>query len=429
MVRMTPTGGTPRTDGVPSAGLTPRTPAEPAAAAPAYVPPARRGRVRQYLYDHPVAMDAVVVAASIILSAGTIVETAAGGHWWQLALVLLEQAVLFLRRQAPWPVLAAVVAADTVVLFATPDLGSTSAAVWFALYAVAVDLRTLWALATAVVASLPIAAYFAFAYRPGEEFLAERGPFIGLVASLSVVLSNLVAVGVGIVVRGNRLHQAEVREWAMRRAQLASVQERNRIAREMHDVVAHSLTVMVALSDGAARVVERDPESAKAVLGELSGTGRAALADMRRVLGVLRADTGSAGRMPALGGLQSLVDGFRAAGLPVILTQDGEALPSDAALQLAVYRIVQESLTNVLRYARGVGRVDVLVARDEGVVRVRVENDGGTAPEGPDAHLGTGGGIAGMRERAAIFGGSLRAAPRPGGGWRVDAELHWMERD
>ncbi|WP_422934728.1 histidine kinase [Sinomonas sp. P47F7] len=414
---------------MPPAGLPARTTAEPSVAAPAYVPPARRGRVRQYLYDHPVAMDAVVVAASVLLSSGAIVETAAGGHWWQFGLVLLEQAVLFLRRQAPWPVLGTVVAADSVVLFATPYLGSTSAAVWFALYAVAVNLRTVWALAIAVVASVPIAAYFAFSYRPGEEFLAEHGPFIGLVASLSVVLSNLVAVGVGIVVRGNRLHQAEVREWAMRRAQFASVQERNRIAREMHDVVAHSLTVMVALSDGAARAVERDPESAKAVLGELSSTGRAALTDMRRVLGVLRADTGSAGRTPALGGLQSLVDGFRAAGLPVILTQDGESLPSDAALQLAVYRIVQESLTNVLRYARGVGRVDVLVARDSGVVRVRVENDGGTAPEGPDAHLGTGGGIAGMRERAAIFGGSLRAAPRPGGGWRVDAELHWTERD
>lgn len=427
MVRLTPAGGTPRTDGVPSAGVPAIAPTEPVGAG--YIPPARRGRVRQYLYDRPLVMDAVVVVASIVLSLGAIVETAAGGHWWQLAVVVLEQAALFLRRQAPWPMLAAIVAADTAVLFATPDVGSTSAAVWFALYAVAVNVRTLWALVTAVAASVPIAAYFAFAYRPGEQFLAEHGPFIGLVASLSVVLSNLVAVGVGIVVRGNRLHQAEVREWAMRRAQFASVQERNRIAREMHDVVAHSLTVMVTLSDGAARVVDRDPESAKAVLGELSGTGRAALADMRRVLGVLRADTGSAGRTPALGGLQSLVDGFRAAGLPVTLTQDGEALPGDAALQLAVYRIVQESLTNVLRYARGVGRVDVRVAREAGVVRVRVENDGGTAPEGPDAYLGTGGGIAGMRERAAIFGGSLRAAPRPGGGWRVDAELHWTERD
>ncbi|NUP75109.1 MAG: sensor histidine kinase [Sinomonas sp.] len=374
-------------------------------------------------------MDAVVVFASTVLSLGSIVETAEGGYWWQLGLVILEQGALFLRRYVPWPLLVAIVVADSVYLFATPELGSTSAAVWFALYAVAVQVKTFWALAAAVAASLPVASYFAFAYRPGGRFLEEHGPFIGLVASVSVLLSNLVAAGVGIVVRGNRTHQAEIREWAMRRAQLASVQERNRIAREMHDVVAHSLTVMVALSDGAARTLDRDPEAARAVLGELSGTGRAALTDMRRVLGVLRADAGASGRMPAVGGLRSLVDGFRAAGLPVVLIQDGEALPNDAALQLTVYRIIQESLTNVLRYARGVGRVDVVVARDGGLVRVRVENDGGTAPEGPETRLGTGGGIAGMRERAAIFGGVLRAAPRPGGGWRVDAELHWMERN
>jgi signal transduction histidine kinase len=207
------------------------------------------------------------------------------------------------------------------------------------------------------------------------------------------------------------------------------VQERNRIAREMHDVVAHSLTVMIALSDGAARALDRDPEKARAVLGELSRTGRAALADMRRVLGVLRADGGAVGREPTPAGLQALVDGFRAAGLPVVLTQEGESLPDDAAFQLAVFRIVQESLTNVLRYARGVGRVDVLVARDGGHVRVRVENDGGAAPDGTQPDVGTGGGLAGMRERAAIFGGSLSAGPRPGGGWCVEAQLNWTEGD
>ncbi|WP_246036527.1 sensor histidine kinase [Sinomonas susongensis] len=416
--------------GVPDAAAAPARMPEPlGATAPTSALPARRGRLRQFLYEHPLAMDGLVVFASTALSISSLVETARGGFWWQFAVVLLSQAALMLRRRAPWPLLAGIVAADAVVLFATPELGSMSAAVWFALYVVALRLRTVWALVVAVTASLPAAAYFAFAYRPGEEFLAQHGPFIGLVASVSVVLSNLVAIGVGIVVRGNRIHQAEVRAWAIRRAQLASVQERNRIAREMHDVVAHSLTVMVALSDGAARALDRDPEKARSVLGELSSTGRAALADMRRVLGVLRADSGAVGRKPTPGGLQALVDGFRAAGLPVVLTQEGENLPDDAAFQLAVFRIVQESLTNVLRYARGVGRVDVLVARDRSLVRVRIDNDGGTAPDGEDPALGTGGGLAGMRERAAIFGGSLTAGPRPGGGWRVEAQLHCTEGD
>jgi signal transduction histidine kinase len=372
-------------------------------------------------------MDGVVVLTSAILSLSVLIETGRGGHWWQFAGVLLSQAALMLRRHAPWLLLAGIVLLDAVILFATPELGSMSAAVWFALYMVVLRLRTLWALVVAVVASLPAAAYFSFAYRPGEQFLAEHGPFIGLVASVSVILSNLVAVGVGIVVRGNRLHQTEVREWAIRRAQLASVQERNRIAREMHDVVAHSLTVMVALSDGASRALERDPEKARAVLGELSTTGRAALADMRRVLGVLRADSGAAGREPMPGGLQALVEGFRAAGLPVVLVQEGEALPDDATFRLSVFRIVQESLTNVLRYARGLSRVEVRVAREGATVRIRVEDDGGPASDGAANELGTGGGIAGMRERAALFGGSLSAGPRPGGGWRVDAELHWTE--
>lgn len=423
-----PVGGAPPA-GVPGAAAGPAKMPVPTASAslPTSALPARRGRLRQFLYEHPLAMDGVVVLTSVVLSLSALVEEARGGFWWQFAVILVSQGALLLRRRAPWPLLASIVAADAVVLFATPELGSMSAAVWFALYVVALRLRTVGALVVAVGASLPAAVYFAFVYRPGEEFLAQHGPFIGLVASVSVILSNLVATGVGIVVRGNRIHQAEVRAWAIRRAQLASVQERNRIAREMHDVVAHSLTVMVALSDGAARALDRDPERARSVLGELSSTGRAALADMRRVLGVLRADSGAVGREPTPGGLQALVDGFRAAGLPVVLTQEGENLPDDAAFQLAVFRIVQESLTNVLRYARGVGRVDVLVARDGGLARVRVDNDGGTAPDGDDPTVGTGGGIAGMRERAAIFGGSLTAGPRPGGGWRVEAQLHWTE--
>ena len=145
-----------------------------------------------------------------------------------------------------------------------------------------------------------------------------------------------------------------------RAPRLGSVTERNRIAREMHDVVAHSLTVMVTLSDGAAVVVHKDPERAAGVLAELSRTGRTALADMRRVLGVLRDDAaaGHAPREPlaAGGNLAKLLEGFRTAGLPVHYTHTGPSLPGDAAFQLTVYRIVQESLTNVLRYGRALSR-------------------------------------------------------------------------
>lgn len=391
------------------------------------VPP-RRGRVRAYLADHPVAMDWIVVVAATFLAVPLFVEFALHHQWWQFALLGLEQAALLARRRSPWAVLVVTVAIDAALLYQSPSSSTTSAVVFFALYAVATAAPALVAFGAAVLASVPASVYFAFVYTtPHGIEVPENARYVGLVAAVSLLLMNLLAAGLGAWVRGTREHQAEIRAWAMRRAELASVQERNRIAREMHDVVAHSLTVMVALSDGAAKVAPKDPDRAQQVLGELSRTGRTALADMRRVLGVLRETAGaSLAPSPGTESLHSLVAGFRAAGLPATLILEGAPPPSDAAFQLAVYRIVQESLTNALRYGRGMSRADVLVARQDGVVRVRVENDGG-AYDGAVPHLGTGGGIAGMRERAALYGGTLHAGPRNGGGWIVETELHWAE--
>jgi signal transduction histidine kinase len=209
----------------------------------------------------------------------------------------------------------------------------------------------------------------------------------------------------------------------------------------MHDVVAHSLTVMISLSDGAAVVVRKDPARAAEVLGELSRTGRTALADMRRVLGVLRDDSapGQAPREPLAGGdsLGKLLEGFRTAGLPLHLTHTGPSLPDDAAFQLTVYRIVQESLTNVLRYGRSLGRVDVAIARNGPTVTIDVVDDGkGTVDSGGSAaapaarqsrgSVGTGRGLSGMQERARIYAGTVEAGPiADHHGWRVHAVLHW----
>jgi len=184
--------------------------------------------------------------------------------------------------------------------------------------------------------------------------------------------------------------------------------------------------VMVALSDGGAVVVRRDPERAAEVLAELSRTGRTALADMRRVLGVLR-DDASAGRAPREpladgASLGKLLDGFRTAGLPVHYSHTGPALPEEVALQLTVYRIVQESLTNVLRYGRALSRVDVLVVRDDSTVTIEVHDDGRGTVEAATSG-GTGQGLAGMKERARIYGGTVEAGPAAGGGWRVQAVL------
>ncbi|BAS15249.1 sensor histidine kinase YfiJ [Arthrobacter sp. Hiyo8] len=244
------------------------------------------------------------------------------------------------------------------------------------------------------------------------------------------MLSNLIATGIGISVRQRREHESEIRAWAARTARLGSVTERNRIAREMHDVVAHSLTVMISLSDGAAVVVKKDPERAGEVLGELSRTGRTALADMRRVLGVLREDSARPAPLePLVSGhdLSKLLDGFRTAGLPLHYSHTGPALPEDPALQLTVYRIVQESLTNVLRYGRSLSQVDVRIVREGDSVTIEVLDDGrgSREPGTEEAALGTGQGIAGMRERAGIYAGTVDAGPGIHGGWRVHAELKW----
>jgi signal transduction histidine kinase len=221
-----------------------------------------------------------------------------------------------------------------------------------------------------------------------------------------------------------------LREWATRNAELASAGERNRIAREMHDVVAHSLTVMVALSDGAAVVMKRDPDRAVTVLRELSGAGRTAIADMRRVLGVLRAEAAGDALepLPASSSLAQLLDGFRIAGLPLRVTTGGPRLPDDPAFQLTVYRILQESLTNVLRYGKGVTLVDVSITRTGDSVVLRVLDDGRGAM-GPVVSLGSGQGIEGMRERAAIYAGSVVCGSRPSGGWIVDIRLTVPDAD
>jgi signal transduction histidine kinase len=373
-------------------------------------------------------MDWIVVAAATFLAVPLFIEYALHGWWWQFALLGVQQAALLGRRRSPWAVLVVTVAIDAALLYQSPNSSVMSAAIFFALYAVATAMPALVAFGASVLASVPASVYYAFVYTPHGPEVPENARYVGLVAAVSVLLMDVLATGLGAWVRGTREHQVELRAWALRRAELASVQERNRIAREMHDVVAHSLTVMVALSDGAAKIAARDPHRAQEVLGELSRTGRNALADMRRVLGVLREPAAGASLAPSPGAqsLHALVAGFRTAGLPAVLTLNGAPPPPDAAFQLAIYRIVQESLTNALRYGRGVGRADVEVSREGDSVRVRIENDGAIA-DGAHPRLGTGGGIAGMRERAALYGGTLHAGPRAGGGWTVETELHWSD--
>ncbi len=412
----------------------------------------RRGLLRRYLYQRPRVMDAVVAASYTLLVAPTMVDAILQGAWLAAALLLAVAGALFVRRSYPVALAAFVAVMEVAVTLLHPWGSNVSAGLWFSLYAVAVVHTRRFALVTMAAATAPLALlYLLAAVTPMEnsfvrEAASNPGDFhllTSIATGATIALSNVIATGIGISVRQRREHEQEIAAWAARTASLASVNERNRIAREMHDVVAHSLTVMVSLSDGAAVVVRKSPDRAGEVLGELSRTGRTALADMRRVLGVLRDDAGTAPRQPLASGdsLAKLLEGFRTAGLPLYYSHTGPALPNDAAFQLTVYRIVQESLTNVLRYGRSLGRVDVSIVRDGSTVTIEVLDDGagvagpGTAEGGGPwaGHQGAGGtgsgqGLAGMAERARIYAGTVEAG-RSGRGWRVRAVLSWPGDD
>lgn len=397
----------------------------------------RRGRVRRYFFEHPRAMDLVVVLCYLLLALPTIIPSIIEGKWPAALLLVIIATVLYFRRRYPLQAVIAVALLEVSATILNPWGSNVSAGLWFALYAVAVARKRLFALVVFVTASLPLSLLYLFMWTSPSNMdnlqdVPENFHLINNIAtSVTIMLSNLLATGIGISVRQRREHEAEIAAWAARTTQLGKVTERNRIAREMHDVVAHSLTVMISLSDGAAVVVKKDPERAGDVLNELSRTGRTALADMRRVLGVLRDDSGRPAPLAPLESghnLAKLLDGFRTAGLPLHYAHTGPALPADPAFTLTVYRIVQESLTNVLRYGRSLSRVDVQVTRNGDLVTIEVLDDGrGTRDAGGDSadSLGTGQGIAGMRERAGIYAGTVNAGPGKRGGWTVHAELRW----
>jgi signal transduction histidine kinase len=212
------------------------------------------------------------------------------------------------------------------------------------------------------------------------------------------------------------------REEEARRAVAA---ERTRIARELHDVVAHSVSVMVVQAGAARRVLEHSPEQAAEAMTQIEAAGRQSLNEMRRLLGVLRRDDDrSFGRdpQPSVEHLDVLVNQVREAGLPVELVVEGEPRPLAAGVDLSAYRIVQEALTNTLKHGGPAARAEVRICYAGDVIEVVVADDGrgsdSDRSDDPGGH-----GLVGMRERVTLFGGDLQARNRPGGGFVVRATL------
>lgn len=390
-------------------------------------------KLRRYVRAHPLIMDFAVCAGYILLSLLTMIFSIAQTNpsWpWVFAVMALIAGTLFFRRRFPLAVLVIVTVLELGSMLLALPLSSMGIGLWFALYAVARQYAAarVYTVAFIVTVLEGVCLLIWYAKSGSWDALAEGADpaalvvlFVMLVGSYALV--NTLVVFFGAWVRNQRLHEAELEGWARRAQDLARGRERNRIAGEMHDIVAHSLSVMIALSDGARKVGAKNPDRALSVMGDVSKTGRAALADLRRSLGVLRAEGGDAPLGPAGAGadLDEMLDGFRATGLPLRVDRQG-LLPEDPALRLSAVRIVQESLTNALRYAKEPSEVLVWMRADEHGVHLRVRDDGRHASRRPRSQ-GSGIGLSGMVERARLFGGSVTAGPLESGGWGVEAWL------
>ena len=359
----------------------------------------------------------ILVASRVAEANGTTIQAGA------IALLVVQSAALTVRRR--WPMAVYSVVGVSTVLYAW--LGYPQAVggfgVLIAIYTVAAHVPLGEAIAAAAVYVVGMAlSLIGFARDSGGSLDVLFADF--LVNLLALVL----AWTVGVTVRTRRAYVAalEARAELLERerednARLAVALERGRIAREMHDVVAHNVSVVVVQAAAAERLVETDPERARQAMRDVATTGRQALTEMRRLLGVLR--DGDApddlGPQPGIAELRALASTVEDAGMKVELSVQGEERPLPASAALSVYRIVQEALTNSLRHA-GPARARVILRYLPDALEVQVSDNGsgGTSPVEHDGH-----GLIGMRERVALFGGELTAGPRPEGGYAVVARI------
>jgi signal transduction histidine kinase len=341
------------------------------------------------------------------------------------ALVVLAGLALYWRRRSPLSVLAVTVALVAAYSAAGFVPGAGLVSVYVAVYTVALLEQRLVAMAAAAVSA-------------GTLFLAAGagGPFGWLGGTNTVMVVCVIAsVAVGIAVAARHQVFVTMRERAERaerdredEARRRVDAERLRIARELHDVVAHTMSMINIQAGVAAHVLAERPEQASQALTAIKEASREGLRELRAVLNVLRKVEESEATAPAprLDQLAALVDATTQAGIPTVLRFDGER-PSvmPEGLELAAYRIIQESLTNVLRHAGPGATASVTVAFEPGRIVIEVDDDARpalvSAVAGTSPGVGSGAGIPGMKERASAFGGSVVAGPRELGGWRVTA--------
>jgi signal transduction histidine kinase len=347
-----------------------------------------------------------------------------------VALIAIEAVAIAFRRRHPMAVYAVVGGKTIAYAWLGFESNVSGLGVLIAIYTVAasVPLSDAVGAAAIYIGGMTLSLIGVFRAQGGtpERFISEF---------LINLLALILAWTVGVTVRTRRAYVAalEARNALLERereenARLAVALERGRIARELHDVVAHNVSVVVVQADAAERLVEADPDRARQAMRDVATTGRQALEEMRRLLGVLREDEPGDGMepQPGVAELETLARRVGDAGLPVELSVQGEQRPLPASAALSAYRIIQEALTNTLRHA-GPARARVILRYLPDALEIQV-SDNGTGSEAsrtdptqrPD---GGGHGLIGMRERVMLFGGELHAGPRPEGGYAVVARI------
>ena len=366
-------------------------------------------------------VDAFFAAPIVLLAVPSLLGGAYGiGAPWFALLTALLAGPLVLRRTLPRTVFAFVALVSFVQCSAGVEPIQANLAVLMGIYTVTAACTFRWGLASALVGVVG-AGMATWRYPSGAD--DRKGAFM----MATVLVAGVYVLGLHMRTRRAYLRSVEERAERLERerdneVKVAMAAERARIARELHDVVAHNVSVIVVQADGASYAIDTDVGRARQALGTISSTGRVALAEMRRLLGVLREDddAGAFAPQPGVAEVDDLVEQVRASGLAVTYEVAGTPADMSEGRQLTVFRIVQEALTNTLKHGGPRVNVTVRLRYADDALEIRVTDDGRGAAAFDDRR---GHGLAGMRERAAVYGGDVRAAPRPGGGFEVVARL------
>jgi signal transduction histidine kinase len=376
---------------------------------------------------NPLIFDALLAAALTALAVLTLMAGARDVGSYDpgsIALLMAQSIPLVLRRVFPVAIFAVILVVTMAHALTAQDNLSSGLPLLITIFTVAEARGRRVSGAAAILAA---ASFFGL--------IAWRGGLPAATGSLvQTLLAVLAAWTLGTWARERQAYIGTVEERALQaernreaEARRAVAEERDRIAREMHDVVTHHVSVIVIQSGAAERALDRRPEDVRQAIAAIGATGRQALADMRTMLGILgpvdgvSPDEGEAPEpMPGLDRLGELLESVRAAGLPVELTVTGERRRLHPGLELSAYRIIQEALTNTLKHANG-ARSRVAVRFGSDALELRVEDEGGVGA-GDLAEAGHGRGLIGMRERVAMFGGDFEAGPSPTG-FAVTARL------